>query len=85
MVYQDSNYNWTAFQRRVQVNFFDTNCFISSKEDLVISKLNWYNISQSEKQLEDLKFLLLDTSLKINYIKNWVAKLNLKTSGLLES
>lgn len=85
MVYQDSNYNWTAFQRRVQINFFDTKCFISSKEDLVISKLNWYNISQSEKQLEDLKFLLLDTSLKINYIKNWVAKLNLKTSGLLES
>lgn len=85
MVYQDSNYNWTAFQRRVQVNFFDTKCFISSKEDLVISKLNWYNISQSEKQLEDLKFLLLDTSLKINYIKNWVAKLNLKTYGLLES
>ena len=85
MVYQDSNYDWTAFQRRVQVNFFDTKCFISSKEDLVISKLNWYNISQSEKQLEDLKFLLLDTSLKINYIKNWVAKLNLKTYGLLES
>lgn len=85
MVYQDSDYNWTAFQRRVQVNFFDTKCFISSKEDLIISKLNWYNISQSDKQLEDLKFLLLDKSLKINYIKNWVAKLNLKTYGLLES
>jgi len=85
MVYQDSDYNWTAFKRREQVEFFETKCYICSKEDLIISKLNWYNISQSEKQLEDLKFLLLDASLKMDYIKSWVNSLNLKTYGILES
>lgn len=85
MTYKDSDYNWAAFQRREKVEFFNTNCYICSKEDLVISKLNWYNISQSDKQLEDLKFLLLDQSLRWNYIKVWTKKLNLKTYGLLES
>ena len=85
MTYQDSDYNWTAFQRREKVDFFGVKCFISSKEDLLISKLKWYNISQSDKQLEDLKFLLLDDTLNLNYIKNWILKLNLKTYGLLES
>ena len=85
MVYQDSDYNWIAFQRREQVKSFEISCYICSKEDLILSKLNWYNISQSEKQLEDLKFLLLDNSLKLDYIKSWVDKLNLKTYGILES
>ena len=85
MVYQDSDYNWIAFQRREQVDFFKIPCYICSKEDLIISKLKWYNISESEKQLEDLKFLLLDNTLKLDYIKSWVTKLNLKTYGILES
>ena len=85
MVYQDRDYNWIAFQRREQVKFFELSCYICSKEDLIISKLKWYNISQIDKQLEDLKFLLLDNSLKLDYIKRWLDKLNLKTDGILES
>ena len=84
MTYVDSDYNWRAFQRREEVNFFGTKCFICSKEDLLISKLQWYNISQSEKQLEDLKFLLLDESLNMTYIKGWINTLKLKTYGILE-
>jgi predicted nucleotidyltransferase len=83
MAYQDSDYNWTAFQRRKLVDFWGVKCFVCSKEDLVILKLQWYNISKSDKQLEDLKFLLLDESLDIDYIKSWSSKLNLKTHGLL--
>jgi hypothetical protein len=53
-----------------------------SIEDLVVSKLQWYNISQSEKQLEDLKFLLLDKDLDLQYIKSWIFNLQLKTYGI---
>ena len=84
MAYKDSDYNWKAFERREEVDFFGIKCFISSKEDLVISKLKWYNISPSEKQMEDLKFLLLDKSLDIVYIKDWIKSLKLKTYGILE-
>lgn len=85
MTYKDSDYNWTAFQRREEVDFFGIKCYICAKEDLVISKLQWYNITPSDKQLEDLKFLLLDESLNRNYIHNWVLKLNLNSYGILES
>lgn len=84
MTYKDSDYNWTAFGRREEVNFFGIKCYVSSKEDLVISKLKWYNISESEKQLEDLKFLLLDKGLDMSYIKGWSNRLLIKTHGLLE-
>ena len=83
MTYQDSDYNWTAFERREAVQLWDIDCFISSKEDLVISKLRWYNISPSDKQWEDLQFLLLDEALDFNYLQLWTQKLNLKTHGLL--
>jgi len=84
MSYKDSDYNWRAFERREEVDFFGVKCFICSKEDLVISKLQWYNITPSEKQLEDLKFLLLDESLNMSYINSWVNALKLKTYGILE-
>ena len=42
-------------------------------------------MTPSDKQMEDLKFLLLDQSIQMDYIKNWFAKLNLKTYGILES
>jgi hypothetical protein len=84
MAYKDSDYNWAAFNRREKVSFFDKQCYICSIEDLIISKLQWYNITPSEKQMEDLKFLLLDKELNMQYIKVWVMKLNLKTYGLLE-
>lgn len=85
MTYKDTDYNWVAFNRRELVNFFDLECYLSSIEDLIIAKLGWYNISKSERQLEDLKFLLLDKQLNMEYIKVWSLKLNLKTYGLLES
>ena len=83
MTYKDSDYNWTAFERRKQVEFFGVNCYISTKEDLIISKLRWYNITPSEKQMEDLKFLLLDKELDIDYLKIWLKRLKIKTHGLL--
>lgn len=83
--YKDSDYAYTAFERREEVELHGIKCYISSKEDLIISKLKWYNITPSEKQMEDLKFLFLDKKLDLSYINYWVNKLNLKTYGLLES
>lgn len=84
ITYRDSDYNWTAFERRVKVKFLGQECYIASIEDLIISKLQWYNISKSDKQYEDLRFLLLDNQMDRNYIKIWVNRLNILTHGLLE-
>ena len=85
MTYQDSDYQWSAFERREEVEFLGTKCHICSKEDLVISKLQWYNLNQSEKQWEDIQFLLLDKELDREYLHIWSKKLRIKTHGLLES
>lgn len=85
MVYQDSDYTYEAFQRRVHVDFMGRSCWMSSKEDLVVSKLKWYAASKSEKQLEDLKFLLLDPLLDMDYIRHWTKRLNIKTHGILDA
>ncbi len=83
ITYKDSDYNYCAFERRDKVILFGRSCWMISIEDLVVSKLQWYNISQSEKQLEDLKFLLLDKDLDLQYIKSWIFNLQLKTYRIL--
>lgn len=82
MPYQDSDYNWTAFERRHKVEFFGAECFIAAPEDLIISKLRWYDISRSAKQLEDIKFLLKEVTLDKQYLEIWVNRLNILRHGL---
>ena len=48
MPYVDSDYNWSAFQNRKKIDFMGIQCFISSPEDLVISKLKWYDLPTHE-------------------------------------
>ncbi|MDX2248992.1 MAG: nucleotidyltransferase [Bacteroidia bacterium] len=83
MTFQDTDYNWSAFERRKKVNFWGISCYLSSPEDLIISKLRWHNISPSDKQMDDLHFLLLDQTLDMEYVRLWVTKLKLQTYGLL--
>lgn len=82
MLYQDSDYNWAAFERRKKVAFSGITCFIASPEDLIISKLIWYNLSKSGKQKEDIEFLLELDGLNKQYLENWAFNLQIKRHGL---
>lgn len=82
MLYQDNDYNWRAFERRRKVKFMDIECYISAPEDLIISKLRWYELSKSAKQLDDIKFLLKESSIDRAYLNIWIPRLNLPTYGL---
>lgn len=82
MLYQDNDYNWTAFERRKFVDFLGVNCAVSSAEDLIISKLNWYNISKSEKQWADLQYLMTIPDLNLRYLEIWTTKLFINRHGL---
>lgn len=82
MLYEDSDYNWTAFERRQEVDFLGIRCYISAPEDLILSKLKWYQYSQSAKQLEDIKFLLQEPSLNKQYLEIWATRLQLDRYGL---
>ncbi|MEL6941381.1 MAG: DUF6036 family nucleotidyltransferase [Bacteroidota bacterium] len=82
MVYKDSDYNWTAFQRRNEVEFYERKIYIASPEDLIISKLQWYNISESGKQMEDIEFLLTLEDLNMPYLVGWSNRLLINKHGL---
>jgi len=45
-----------------------------SPEDLILSKLLWFQDSQSTRQLEDIKSVLAITNVDLKYIKNWAKK-----------
>ena len=48
--------------------------WITSREDLILSKLVWARDSGSEMQLRDVR-TLIDESVDWSYLKNWAAKL----------
>lgn len=65
------------FNRKVCVKLFDFSVWIVSKEDLILSKLNWARDSLSEMQLNDVKNLLA-TSPDLQYLRTWSTRLGVQ-------
>lgn len=79
IVKKSSAYQQAEFSRRKQVLIENCLLWITSPEDLVISKLIWAKDSRSEMQLKDVKNLIEATdSLDLEYIDKWVRELGLE-------
>jgi hypothetical protein len=54
--------------------------FVASPEDIVISKLEWSNLAQSRRQIEDVATILRVQWAKLDrsYLEKWVLELGLK-------
>jgi hypothetical protein len=79
IVRKKSSYSDLAFQRKRKVKVDDWEFFISSPEDLVISKLLWARDSFSEVQIRDVRNLLeFVEDLDHPYIEKWGQFLDLK-------
>jgi hypothetical protein len=65
------------------IEYLDKKIFVVSAEDLLLSKLIWIQDYQSAVQMEDIKSILASGNLDLDYIRQWVTKLNLKTFNLL--
>lgn len=67
------------FSRRQLVNFQDIFLFVASAEDVVIAKLEWSKLAQSQRQIEDVgailrvRWELLDHA----YLEKWIVELEL--------
>jgi hypothetical protein len=81
IVRKSSDYRRLEFARRERINIQDFTTWIVSKEDLMISKLNWARDSRSELQLRDVKNLLA-TGYDAHYMDEWTR--NLALSNLWE-
>jgi hypothetical protein len=78
---KQGEYRRIEFERRRLVNFAGVDLWIVSREDLILSKLDWARDSRSELQLRDVRHLLEGT-LDRDYLQRWAA--HLKLDQLLE-
>lgn len=76
MIRKREDYRLVEFERRQRIEVAGHPLWIVSKEDLILSKLDWARESQSERQLSDVENLLA-TGADMEYLKKWSQKLNL--------
>ncbi len=65
------------FKNRKLKKINGQNIYFTSPEDLILSKLQWYQQSQSNRHLEDIESVLKISGKKLDmsYLKRWAKKL----------
>jgi hypothetical protein len=76
IIQKNTAYRQMEFERRTRIGIEGFSVWITTKEDLIISKLAWARDSRSELQLSDVRNLAL-TGCDTEYIKRWTQKLGL--------
>jgi hypothetical protein len=74
IVRKDLEYRQVEFERRRPVELAGVSTWITSREDLILSKLIWAREANSELQKRDVR-TLLDDSVDWPYLREWAAKL----------
>ena len=76
MVRKHSEYRRHEFEHRQRRSLGEFDAWVVSKEDLILSKLDWARDSHSERQLADVENLIA-TGCDMDYLRQWSAALNL--------
>ena len=76
IIRKESDYRRLEFERRRAITVQDFTVWIVSKEDLIISKLDWARDSRSELQFRDVTNLLA-TPYDAAYLEKWTRQLGL--------
>jgi hypothetical protein len=82
---KDSPYDAACFERRLLGVIFDREVWVSSPEDVILSKLLWYRAAPSqERQFQDVVevYEIQELYLEHDYLNRWASVLGL--SDLLE-
>lgn len=82
MVRKNQEYRLLEFSRRQKHEMMGSTIWVASKEDLILSKLDWARDSHSSRQLEDVKNLL-STGYDTTYLHEWAKKLQLNDMLIL--
>jgi hypothetical protein len=79
-----ASFHEEAFQRRMAVVFEGVPTSVISAEDLILSKLDWAKMGESERQVKDAAIVLEKRQQKLDlfYIEKWVAELGLTPQWL---
>lgn len=81
VIAKDDPFQKSSFGRRRQLLFSGIDLWVISKEDLIVSKLNWAKDTKSEMQMRDVASIIRN-GYDEDYVQTWVEKLGL--SDILE-
>jgi hypothetical protein len=76
MIRRRGEFRQLEFERRRQIRLRDRPVWIVSREDLILSKLDWARESLSARQIDDVRNLLA-ADCDMAYIREWSEKLQL--------
>ncbi|MGI8786537.1 MAG: DUF6036 family nucleotidyltransferase [Pyrinomonadaceae bacterium] len=74
---KENEFQKLAFSHRRKIKFSSFEIWIISREDLILSKLNWAKNTRSEMQMRDVASILRNGYDK-NYVEGWAEKLEVK-------
>lgn len=83
IVRKDETYRVAEFDRRILLDVGGFDAYVTSLEDLILSKLLWIQELQSERQQEDIRQLLNTGKADQTYLKHWIDALKIRTFGLI--
>jgi predicted nucleotidyltransferase len=68
------------FRRRARVNLQGVSLFVASAEDILVAKLEWSRLAQSQRQIDDAAAILRARreTLDHSYIEKWTRELHLE-------
>ena len=77
-ILKDDEFDKERFGRRRKETVSGKEIFISSPEDVILSKLDWYKKSDIQKHYDDVSgiFEIQQRNLDIDYVKKWAEKLS---------
>jgi hypothetical protein len=77
---KEDEYSHESFSRRQDSNFLGINVKILTPEDVILSKLIWSKMGQSERQFRDALGVTVVQWKKLdqNYLNKWAKKLNVE-------
>jgi len=76
IILKDTEHAKQSFERRYQVSLMGTDIWVTTKEDLIIAKLNWARESFSEMQIRDIANLTM-SEYNSDYVLDWIKRLGL--------
>lgn len=79
-VLKNDDFDRSRLLRRQSKMLLGKNIFVSSAEDLILIKLQWYKNSKSSRHLEDVEsiFKISGEALDRDYLKKWARKLKIE-------
>jgi hypothetical protein len=79
IIRKSREYNQHEFARRQEAELLGTKLYVASAEDVVLSKLEWAKLSDSERQIRDVAGILRTKGdvLDREYMHRWMQALNI--------